>query len=153
MYSFCAMYSFRMSFCSVPEMRLQSDALRLGNGEVHGPDDGRGRIDGHGNGHIAQRDALKQRFHIGERGNRHAALADFAQRLRIVGIVAHQRWKIERYGQPCLALCKKITVARVGLFGCSEARELAHGPQLPPVHGFVNATCIGKLAGFFKLYR
>ena len=59
-----------------------SHALLLGDHQVHRPDDRRRRVDGHRNGDVAQRDPVEQRFHVGQRGNRHAALAHFAERTR-----------------------------------------------------------------------
>ena len=69
MYSFCAMYSLRMSFCSVPHSCVQSDALLLGDGQVHRPEIGRRRVDGHRRRDVAERDAVEQHLHVGQRGD------------------------------------------------------------------------------------
>ena len=50
-----------------------------------------------------------------------------------------------------MALRKQIAEALIGVFGSSEARELAHGPQAAAVHGSVNATHIRRLAGLAEV--
>jgi hypothetical protein len=45
---------------------------------------------------------LEQRLHVGDRVDGNAGFADFAARLRCVGIVAELRRKIERDRQPRL---------------------------------------------------
>ena len=42
------------------------DALLLRHREIHGPEHGRRRVDGHGGGDIGQRNAAEQHLHIGE---------------------------------------------------------------------------------------
>ena len=44
---------------------------------------------------VAERDAVEQRLHVGERRDADAALAHFAERERVVGVAAHQRRQIE----------------------------------------------------------
>ena len=43
---------------------VRAHTLLLGGGDVHGPDDGRGRVDRHAGGDLVQRDAVQQDFHI-----------------------------------------------------------------------------------------
>ena len=152
MYSFCAMYSFRMSFCRVPEMLRPGHALLLGDGQVHGPEHGRRRVDGHGDGDIAQRNAAEEDLHIFQRGDGRAALADFAFAEGVVGVVAHQRGEIEGHGEAGLPLRQEIVVALVGLFGRGEAGELAHGPELAAIHVAMDAARVRKLSGRRVLY-
>ena len=147
MYSFCAMYSFRMSFCSVPESCAHVHALLLGDRQVHGPEDRRRRVDGHGDRDIAERNAAEEDLHVFERADGGAALADFAFAQGMVGVVAHQRGQIERHREPGLALLQQIVVAAVGFFGRGEAGELPHGPELAAVHVAVDAARVRKLAG------
>ena len=55
----------------------------------------------------------------------------------MVGVVSHERGKIERNGEACLTLLQQVLVALVRLFRGGEARELPHGPEPRPVHGRV----------------
>ena len=57
---------------------LPVGALLFGDGQIHGPDDGGGRIDGHRGGDVGERNLVEEHFHVGERADGHAALADFA---------------------------------------------------------------------------
>src|SRR5690606_20302289 len=85
-------------------------------------------------------DAVEQRLHVGERGNRHAALAHLALGARVVAVVSHQRREIERDRQAGLAALEEELVACVGVLGCPEAGELAHGPEAPAVHRGMDAA-------------
>ena len=115
--------------------RRPRDATPLGRGDIHRPDD-RGRaVDGHGGRHLVQRDAFQQRLHVGQRRDRHPALAEFADRFRRVGIVAVEGGHVERDGEPGLPLRQQILEAGVGLLGRAEAGEHAHGPRLTAVAG------------------
>ena len=122
-------------------------ALFFGGGDVHGPDDGRGRVDGHAGGDLVERDAVQQDFHVLERRDRHAALAELAQRFRGVGVVAHQRGQVEGDAQAGLPLVEQILEAAVGLLGGAEAGEHAHRPQLAAVQRGMDAARVGILAG------
>ena len=96
MNSFCAWYSFRMSFCSVPPSRARSTPPRsafatyIANTIAAGP--------------LIVIDVVTvprsmpavEVFDVGERVDRDAALADLAERERVVGVAAHQRRQVER---------------------------------------------------------
>ncbi len=82
------------------------DALLLADGEIHGPDDGRGRVDGHRDGHIAERDVAEEDLHVLERADGDAALADFAFGGRVIGIVTHERGQVEGDRESGLALAQ-----------------------------------------------
>src|ERR1043166_9402431 len=88
-----------------------------------------------------------KRLHVGQRGNRDAALADFTTRGGVVGIETHQRRQIEGDRKAGLTLVEQVVVAGVGLLGGGEAGELAHGPKPAAIHALVNAARIGELAG------
>ena len=60
----------------------------LGRGDVHGPDHGRGGVDGHGGADLADRQAVEQDLHVGQAGDGHAAGAELALRLGLVVVVA-----------------------------------------------------------------
>ncbi len=147
MYSFCAMYSLRMSFWRVPEILRPVGTLFFGDGEIHGPDDGGGRIDGHRGGDIGERNLVEEDFHVGERADGDAAFANFTFGQCVIGVVAHQGGEIEGSGKAGLALSEEITEALVGVLGGAEAGELAHGPHSAAMHGGVNAAGVGRLTG------
>jgi len=121
-------------------------ALFLGGGDVHGPDDGRRRVDGHAGGHLLERDAVHQDLHVLQGRNRHAAFAELSQGFGLVGIVAHQGGQVESDRQAGLSLVEQVFEAGVGLFGGTEAGEHAHGPQLAAVHGGMHAARVGIFA-------
>ena len=60
MYSFCAMYSLRMSFCSVPPTFVPRRPVLLGDREVHRERDRRRRVDRH-RGRDARRGRCRRR--------------------------------------------------------------------------------------------
>ena len=122
-------------------------ALLLGGGDVHGPDDGGGRVDGHAGGDFVQGDILEQDLHILERGDGDPAGAELAQGFGGVGVVAHQGGEVEGDGEAGLALAQEVFEASVGLFGGAEPGEHAHGPQPAAVQGGVDAAGVGVFAG------
>ncbi len=145
-YSFWAMYSLRMSFWVVPRKLVRAHALLLGCGDVHGPDDGCRRVDRHAGGDLVQRDAAQQDLHVLEGRNCHTALAELTLSLGGVSIVAHQGWQVEGDRKPGLPLLQQILEALVGLLGCAETSEHAHGPQLAAVQGGVHPARVGVLS-------
>ena len=87
-------------------------------------------------------DAGKQHFHVRQRVDRHAALADFSQGLRRVGVVAHQRRHVERDRETVLTLLEQEVIAFVGLLGSAEAGELPHRPKAVAIPVGMNAARI-----------
>ncbi len=129
------------------------DALLLGNGQVHRPNDRRRRVDGHRDADFAERNAAQQNLHVFERRNGRAALADFAFRHGMIAVVAHQRGQIEGYRKSGLSLFQQVVVAEIGFFRRGKTGELAHGPQLAAVHRLVNSAGVGERAGLLKIAR
>ena len=86
-------------------------ALLFGDREIHGPDRRGRRIDGHRNGDVGERNLVEESFHVRERTDGDAAFADFAFGQRMVGVVAHQRGKIEGDGEAGLALREQVAIA------------------------------------------
>jgi len=72
---------------------------------------------------------------------------EYAERARVIGVVAHQRGHVERRRQPRLPVVEQVVEALVGLLDRAEAGELAHRPELAPVHRGVGAAGEGVLAG------
>ena len=110
-------------------------------------EDHRGRVDGHGERDLVERDVVKQPLHVVERRDRDAHAPDLAQRALVVGVVAHLRREVERHGEPRLAERKEVVVALVRRLGGPEARVLAHGPEARAVHRWVDTAEVGRLAG------
>ena len=127
--------------------RRPRHALPLGHDQVHREDHRRRRVDRHRRRDLAQRDAVEERLHVGQRHDRHAALAHFAQRQLVIGIAAHQRRQVERHAEPCAAGRQQMAITRVGLFRRAEARKLPHRPQLAAVAGGVDAAGVWEDAG------
>ena len=125
--------------------------LLFGDHQVHGPQHGGGRIDGHGGGDVLQVDAVEEDLHVLERVDGDAALADLALAHEVVGVVAHQGGQIEGDGQPGAAVGEQVLVALVGFLRRSEAGELAHGVQLAAIAGGVNAAGVRRLAGIAEI--
>ncbi len=123
------------------------DALLLGGGDIHGPDDRRRRVDRHAGGDLVQGDAVQQDLHILQRGDRHAAVAELAQRFGRIGVVAHQGRQIEGDRQARLALVEQVFEALVGLFGRAKTGEHAHRPELAPVESRVDAAGVRVVPG------
>ena len=71
-------YSLTMSFWVVPRKLAGVDTLRLGVGDVQSQQPRRGGVDRHRRVHLGGRDAVEQRLHVAEMGDRHADLADLA---------------------------------------------------------------------------
>ena len=57
------------------------------------------------------------------RVDRDAAVADLAERLRVVGVAAHQGRHVEGDREPAAAAAEDHLVALVGLLGVAEARR------------------------------
>jgi hypothetical protein len=59
---------------------VERHALLLGDRHVEAEEDDRRPVDRHRDGDLVERDPVEQRLHVGQRGDRDAALADLAQR-------------------------------------------------------------------------
>ena len=128
-------------------------ALLLGHDQVHREDHRRRRVDRHRRRDVAERDAVEQRLHVGERRDVDAALPHFAERQLVIGIAAHQRRQIERHAQAGAAGREQRLVARVGVLRRPEPGKLPHRPQLAAVAGGVNAARVGKRARLADVAR
>ena len=80
------------------------DALLVGERHIERQEPGGGGVDGHRGVHLAERNALHQRPHVAEMGDRHAHLAHLAAGERIVGVVSGLRRQVESDRKPRLAL-------------------------------------------------
>ena len=99
MYSFCAMNSFRMSFWIVPESFVQSAPCFSATTRYIAKIIGAGELIVIDVVIVAERDAVEQPLHVGERDDADAALADLAERQLVIGIAAHQRRQVEGHAE------------------------------------------------------
>ena len=141
------MYSLRMSFWVVPLTRSRAHPLLLGGGDVEREEDGGRRVDRHRGADLAQRQAVEQDLHVGERADRNADPTDLALRLRCVGVEAHLRRQVERDRQAGLALIEEVAEPAIRLGRRGEAGVLAHRPQPAAVHRRLDAASERVLAG------
>ena len=139
-HSFWAMYSLRMSVCTVPDSRSRATPCCSPTHDVEREQHRRRRVDRHRRRHLAERDAREQRLHVGERVDRDPLAPDLAERARMIGVVAHQRRHVERRREPRLPVLEQIPEPLVRLGRRPEPRELAHRPQPAPIHGRVDAA-------------
>ncbi len=130
-----------------PAEAVGRDALLLGRDDVKGQQDRGGRVDGHRDGDLVERDPVEEGLHVVERVQRDALHADFAEAAAVVGVEAHQRGHVEGGREARLPVVEQVVEALVGLLGRSEARELPHRPQPPAVHRRVDAARERVLAG------
>ena len=110
------------------------DARRLGVRDEHREDHGRGRVDRHRRRDRAEVDAAVEVLDVGERVDGDAALADLAERERVVGVAAHQRRQVERGREAVAAGGEQLVEAAVGVERGAEAGEHPHRPELRAVH-------------------
>ena len=136
----------------VPGELVQGDAPFFGHGQVHGQNDGRRGVDGHGNRHLVQRDFGEQELHVGQGVDGHADLAHLAFAQGVVRIQADLGGQVEGHAQAGLPLLQQVAVAAVGFLGRAEAGVLAHGPELAAVHGRLHAAGVGVSAGIAQVF-
>ena len=129
------------------------DALLFGGRHIKAKEDGGRAVDRHGRGDLVERYASEQRFHVRERRDRDAALADFAFGARMVGVVAHQRREVECDGEARLAVLEQEFVTAVRVARAAEAGELPHRPQLAAVPCRMDAARERILTGATELTR
>ena len=119
-----------MSFCVVPVQFFARHALLVGERDVEREQPGGGRVDGHRRVHLDERDAVEQRAHVAEMGDRHADLADFAFGERVVAVVAGLCRQVEGDGEAGLALAQVLAIERVRRCGGRVPRIGAEDPRL-----------------------
>ncbi len=98
------------------------------------------RVDRHRDGDAVERDLGEERLDVGDRIDRDADFADFAARLRRIGVVAELRRQVEGDRESGDAVVEQVAVARVGFRGAREARILAHRPMPPAIHVAADAA-------------
>ncbi len=125
---------------------LPVGALLLGDDEIHREDHRRRRIDRHRRRDVAERDPVEEPLHVGQRRDVDTALADLAERQRMVGVASHQRRQVEGHRESSAAGGNQILITLVGFLRRPKPRKLSHRPQLAAVAGGVNAANVRELA-------
>jgi len=104
-------------------------------------------VDGHGSGNAFERDLIEERFHVFERIDGYANLADFSESERMIGVHANLRRKIKSNGQTLLSFAEEVAIALIGFGGAAEPGVLAHGPKTSAIHSGINTAGKRKFAG------
>ncbi len=133
-----------------PEQR-DIRTLALGGGNVEAEQHRRRAIDGHRRGDPVHGNPIEQHLHVREGGDGDPALPHFALRPRMVGVVAHERGEIKRYGEARLSPLQQELVTPIGVLRRSKTRELPHRPEPPPIHRGVDAPGVRVQAGMAQL--
>ena len=136
------MYSLRMSVWIVPRSWSRHPLL-LADADVEREQHRGRRVDRHRGGDLVERDAREELLHVRERVDRDALAPDLAERLRMIGVVAHQGRHVEGGRESRLPVLEEVAEADVRLLGRAEAGELPHRPELPPVHRRVDPARVG----------
>ncbi len=116
------------------------NALFFGGDDVEGQYRQHRAVHGHRHRHLIERNAAEQHFHIENRVNRHAGLADIADHAGMIGVVAAMGRQIKGNRQTFLPGGQVAAVEGVGFFGGGETGVLAHRPRLGDVHGRIGAA-------------
>ena len=99
-----------------------------------------GLLNGHRGGDLVERQAVEQQFHVGQRGDGHAAFAELACGFRRICVVTIEGRHVKGDREARLSLRQQILEAFVGLFGGAEAGKHAHRPQFAAVAGGLDAS-------------
>ena len=124
---------------------FRRDALLFRHHQIHRPNNRRRAVDGHRGSDLPQGDAVKQGFHIRQRGHRHAALAELPHRPRVIGIVAVQGRQIKGHAQPGLPVIQQKAEPFVGFLGQPKAGKHPHRPQPGTIAAGMNPPQVRKL--------
>jgi hypothetical protein len=114
---------------------LDIPALFLRHRDVEREQPGGGGVDGHRGVHLLEGDALEQGRHVGERGDRHADLADLARGQRVVAVVAGLGRQVEGDREAGLPAREVGAVELVAGLGRAVAGVGAEQPGLVTLHG------------------
>ena len=142
MNSFCAWYSFRMSFWSVPP------SSRRGTPESSAAATYMASTIAAGPLIVIEVVTLPRSMpayrssHIRERVDRNPALPDLTEREGVVGVTAHERGEVVGGGEAVASRDEEVVEPPVRVGRGAEAGEHPHGPQLRPVHRGVRPACV-----------
>ena len=135
-----------------PGQLARGHALLFSGHDVHGHDGDDGAIHRHGDGHLVQRNAVKEDFRVFDRVDRHPGHADVAVHARMVGVVAAVGGQVEGHAQTLLTGLDVGLVEFVTLLHGGKPGVLTDGPRSLRVHGWVGALGEGELSREFFLF-
>ena len=152
MYSFCAMYSFRMSFCSVPEIFFQSAPCCSATTRYMAHSTLAGELMVIDTVVFSRSRCRKTKSPClpANRWRRRTCrlrLHCWRGRSRSPSAWAGRKRRRDRL-PPC---CNQIFVALIGFFRRRKAGELTHGPQFAAIAGGVDTTRVRSLAGMAEI--
>src|SRR5690606_27113812 len=97
-------------------------------------------IHGHGNRDLFERDTVEQDFHVLNRVDRNARLANVTFHARMIAVIAAMGGKVESNRDALLACGQRLAIEGVRLFSRGEPSILADGPWAARIHGGARAT-------------
>ena len=115
--------------------------------DVEREDGQNGAVHCHGDRDLAQIDIIEEHVHVQDGVDRDTSLTHITYHARVVGVVATVCREVECDGQTLLAGGNITLIEGVGLFGCGEARVLAHCPRTESIHGSVWSAKVGLYPG------
>ena len=152
-YSFWAWYSFRMSFCSVPERSARSTPVRSATPTYMASTGAAGELMVMDVETRSQVDVGEEALHVGQRVDGDTGPTHFALGQRVVGVAPEQRRHVEGRRQAVTTGAQQLLEPFVGVRRRAEPGELAHGPQPGAVHGGVRPPGVGELPGQLRPLR
>ena len=97
--------------------------------------------------HLIKRDAVEQYFHILDRIDSHASLANIANNARMVAVIAPVRGKVEGDRQAFLTSGEVAAVKGVGFLSGRKTRILTDRPWAARIHRRAHTACKRRKAG------
>jgi hypothetical protein len=119
---------------------LAADARLLGRDDVAGQYRQHRAVHRHRNRDLVERDAVEKDFHVLDRVDRDAGLADVAGHARMIGIVAAMGGQVERHRDALAAAGQRAAIEGVGIGGGGEAGVLTDCPWPRRVHRRLRAA-------------
>ena len=106
-----------------------------------------GAVHGHGHADLVQRDLVEQDFHVLDRIDGHAGLADVTRHARMVAVIAPVGGQVERHADTLTTGGQRLAVEGIRFLGRGKAGILANRPRPHRVHRGLGAAQIGLKTG------
>ena len=108
--------------------------------DIEGEDGEYRSVHGHGDGHLVERDTIKEHLHVLFVTDAHASLTYVTYYALVVGVVATVCGQVEGNGQTFLSGSEVAAIEGIRLFGSRESGILTDGPRTEGVHHGVRTT-------------